>query len=286
MIVCLLWNTLSYSVAMVVIISTMMYEYLNISIGRKYPVQKVLAIISGILFFILLLIVRQYGTNASILMVSILPIMAIFIANLYIKDFNIHNHSEEKDGSIKRECNGFEMFPFIITSILYIAIPMSLCNFIVLQAHENASSAIIPQMEYSGKILLGMIVLLWANDVGAYCLGTAIGQKHGSKLFPSISPKKSWVGFWGGLCCSILAALAIRSILFTQISITGTIGLAIIICIFGVWGDLIESQFKRNFGVKDSGRIMPGHGGMLDRFDGALLAFPAAIIYLYFFILN
>ncbi len=286
MIVCFLWNTQSYFTIMVVIIAAMMNEFLNISIGKKYPVQKGLAIIAGISFFILLLVSVKFGITPTILLFSLLPVMAIFIANLYTRDFNIHKKEVAQDGKEVRLNNGFEFIPFAVASILYIAVPMSLCNFIVLEGATSGSATIDEPLAYSGKILLGMLVLLWANDVGAYCLGTAIGQKYGSKLFPSISPKKSWVGFWGGLMCTILAALAIRNILFEQISIIGTIGLAIIICIFGVWGDLVESQFKRNFGVKDSGNIMPGHGGMLDRFDGALLAFPAAVIYLYFFVLN
>ena len=286
MIVCFLWNTQSYSTIMVVIIAAMMNEFLNISIGKKYPVQKGLAILSGVSFFMLLLVSIKFGITPAILLFSFIPVMAIFIANLYTKEFNIHKREVGKDGVEIRMNNGFEFIPFAVTSILYIAVPMSLCNFIVLEGSLGQSASIATPLTYSGKILLGMLILLWANDVGAYCLGTAIGQKYGSKLFPSISPKKSWVGFWGGVICTVLAALAIRNILFADISIIGTIGLAIIICIFGVWGDLAESQFKRNFGVKDSGNIMPGHGGMLDRFDGALLAFPAAVIYLYFFILN
>ena len=286
MIVCLLWNTQSYSTIMVVIIATMMNEFLNISLGKKYPVQKGMAILAGLAFFLLSLFSIKYGISPAILIFSILPVMAIFIANLYTKEFNLHKREIGKDGVEIRTNNGFELFPFTVASILYIAVPMSLCNFIVLEGVNGTAATMNEPLAYSGKILLGMIILLWANDVGAYCFGTAIGQKYGSKLFPSISPKKSWVGFWGGLLCTVLASLAIRSILFSEISIIAAIGLAIIICIFGVWGDLVESQFKRNFGVKDSGNIMPGHGGMLDRFDGALLAFPAAVIYLYFFILN
>ena len=99
------------------------------------------------------------------------------------------------------------------------------------------------------------------------------------QLFPSISPKKSWAGFFGGLACCIIAAVTMSYIDIFEISTTKAIVLGIIICIFGVWGDLTESQLKRNFGVKDSGRIMPGHGGMLDRFDAALLAFPAVVIF-------
>jgi phosphatidate cytidylyltransferase len=103
------------------------------------------------------------------------------------------------------------------------------------------------------------------------------------RLFLSISPKKSWEGFFGGLILAVAGAVALRYLGLLDLSLCDAIVLGIIICIFGVVGDLVESQLKRNFGVKDSGSIMPGHGGMLDRFDGALLAFPVAIIYLIFF---
>lgn len=94
------------------------------------------------------------------------------------------------------------------------------------------------------------------------------------------------MGFWGGLLCSVIAAIILQYVELLKINLCDAVVLAIIICTFGVWGDLAESQLKRNFGVKDSGSIMPGHGGMLDRLDGALLAFPVAIIYLIFFVLR
>ena len=193
-----------------------------------------------------------------------------------IKEFNVHNFSEE-NGIRKRTGNGFEMFPFIISSILYIAVPMSMCNLVIFNTEAGG-------LQYSGFTLLSMFIILWATDVGAYCLGSTLGQRFGKRLFPSISPKKSWVGFCGGLICAILAAALLDYAGLLAIGLPKAVGLGIIICIFGVWGDLVESQFKRNFGVKDSGSIMPGHGGMLDRFDGALIAFPMAVIYLTLFV--
>ena len=284
MIVCFLWNTLSYAVIMSLIIAAMMNEFFNISMGRRFIVQKSLAITSGLFIFILSLLVKCYGLPVSIMLLAVLPVIGIFISNLYVKGFNKQTFIEAPDGSQIRVNNGYETVPFAIAGIFYIAIPMSMCNLIVFI--PSATEAAAAPLEYSGKLLLGMLALLWATDVGAYCLGTAIGQKYGKKLFPSISPKKSWVGFWGGMLCSILVAIAINKFLLEDLDMAASIGLAIIICIFGVWGDLVESQLKRNYGVKDSGSIMPGHGGMLDRFDGALIAFPIAVIYLYFFILN
>ena len=128
--------------------------------------------------------------------------------------------------------------------------------------------------------LLLLLSIAWVSDTGAYFVGTFLG-KH--KMAPKISPKKSWEGFFGGLICSVAGAVVLRFTGLLDLSLFDAIAVGIIICIFGVLGDLVESQLKRNFGVKDSGSIMPGHGGMLDRFDGALLAFPVAIIYIIFF---
>ena len=109
--------------------------------------------------------------------------------------------------------------------------------------------------------------------------------RMGPRLFPSVSPKKSWIGSIGGTACAIGAAALIHS--FTGLfpfSLADSLVIGALISIGGGFGDLVESQLKRNFGVKDSGSIMPGHGGMLDRFDGALIGFPMAIIYLEFFL--
>ncbi len=271
----ILWGVLPYAVIMGVIIAMMMNEYINISVGKKFLLHKWLAIATGELFFVLLLLVRMHYLEAEYLLLAFAPLTFIFIANLYVKDFNRHQ-VEECDGIERRVANGFELTPFILSSILYIAIPMSTCNFIITGFGEEAG--------YTGFVLLSMFIILWATDVGAYCLGSTLGQRFGKKLFPSISPKKSWIGFLGGLICALLAAYLLQFVDLLPISRLSAVGLGIIICIFGVWGDLVESQLKRNFGVKDSGSIMPGHGGMLDRFDGALTAFPMAVIYLSLFV--
>jgi phosphatidate cytidylyltransferase len=165
------------------------------------------------------------------------------------------------------------MFPFSLTALVYIALPFSLFSLVL---YDKTGV-------YNGNLLLSMMVLLWCTDVGAYLLGSTLGQMNNHRLFLSISPKKSWEGFFGGLILAVAGAVALRYLGLLDLSLCDAIVLGIIICIFGVVGDLVESQLKRNFGVKDSGSIMPGHGGMLDRFDGALLAFPVAIIYLIFF---
>lgn len=271
----ILWGVLPYAVIMGLIIAMMMNEYINISVGKKILLHKWLAIATGELFFILLLLIKMQYLETEYLLLAFVPLIFIFIANLYVKDFNRHQ-VEECNGAERRVANGFELTPFILSSILYIAIPMSTCNFIIAGIGEEVG--------YSGAVLLSMFIILWATDVGAYCLGSTLGQRFGKKLFPSISPKKSWIGFLGGLICAVLAAYLLQFVDLLPISMLSAVVLGIIICIFGVWGDLVESQLKRNFGVKDSGSIMPGHGGMLDRFDGALTAFPMAVIYLSLFV--
>jgi phosphatidate cytidylyltransferase len=134
-----------------------------------------------------------------------------------------------------------------------------------------------------------LFIFLWASDTGAYLFGTWFG-KH--RLFPRISPKKSWEGSIGGGITAIVASQAIAYFIPFADSITPMMshilwaGLAILVVIMGTWGDLVESLFKRKVGIKDSGSILPGHGGMLDRFDSSLLAIPAAVVYIYTIMLN
>ena len=126
-------------------------------------------------------------------------------------------------------------------------------------------------------LLMALFVFVWTNDTGAYIVGCTLG-KH--RLFERISPKKSWEGFFGGLAfCIILASLA-NYIIPGMLSTAQWIGMGILTSIFSTWGDLCESLLKRTAGVKDSGKILPGHGGILDRFDSELIASPVIFIYL------
>lgn len=268
MVTAILCGPLSYTLLFSAIIAVMINEYINITCGKNLTVHKLLAVTSGILLFTISVLVVSGKAAGIYLTISAIPIFAFFIINLYRKEFNIHKYRENGE----RENNGYELFPFAVTSVVYIALPFSICNMALFS--HSADGNII----YSPQTLLLMFILLWANDVGAYCVGSSLGQKYGGKLFPSISPKKSWMGFFGGLASCLIIAFISGFIPFFEISWTKSVVLATIICIFGVWGDLAESQLKRNYGVKDSGKIMPGHGGMLDRFDAALIAFPAAAL--------
>ncbi|MDE6296314.1 MAG: phosphatidate cytidylyltransferase [Muribaculaceae bacterium] len=131
------------------------------------------------------------------------------------------------------------------------------------------------------EMILLVFLMLWINDTGAYIVGSLLGRH---KLFERISPKKSWEGFIGGLLFNIIAALIFcYTDLFyfgLDTGIVQWIIVAVIITVFGTWGDLLESMIKRRLHIKDSGNIIPGHGGILDRIDSFLLAMPAFFIYI------
>ena len=141
--------------------------------------------------------------------------------------------------------------------------------------------------DFDPYLLLAVFVLIWVNDSGAYCVGMLSSKMPGGnhKMFPRVSPKKSWEGLFGGLAFTIGTAFILNRFgWFDAITKEGyelliAGGFAFIVSGFGTLGDLMESLFKRTIGVKDSGKFLPGHGGVLDRFDSILLAAPMALLY-------
>lgn len=158
-------------------------------------------------------------------------------------------------------------------SQLFIALPFSLIPLISLH-----NDVIEGSLQYDWIYTLAIFVFLWTNDTGAYLVGTFFGRYIPYKLFPRISPHKSWIGSIGGGLVSLIAAAVLWHFVH-GLTLVQWMGLATIVCIFGTWGDLVESLIKRQLGIKDSGKILPGHGGLLDRFDSALLAIPASYVY-------
>ena len=158
---------------------------------------------------------------------------------------------------------------FTLLGLLYVALPFSLLNYIVLSYSSY-------RIGYQSHLLIGFFALAWANDSGAYAFGVSIGK---NKLFPKISPKKSWEGLIGGFFTTALVAWLI-SMIFPEVSLFHWFVIAFITAVMSVFGDLVESMFKRSIGTKDSGKFLPGHGGVLDRFDGILFAAPVVFVYL------
>lgn len=199
-----------------------------------------------------------YGMNPAETNIFI-PYLAIliylFISELYLKKENPINN-----------------WAYAMFSQLYVALPFALLNVL---AFQTTSTETVSQ--YLFIFPLSIFIFNWMNDTGAYCTGVLFG-KH--PLFKRISPKKSWEGSIGGAVFCMAAAFALAH--FFPIYSTGEwIGLSLTVVVFGTWGDLTESLMKRQLGIKDSGNILPGHGGILDRFDSAMLAIPAAVVYLF-----
>ena len=158
-----------------------------------------------------------------------------------------------------------------------VALPLSMINILAFEVDGQWG------VNFDSLLPLSIFIFLWTNDSGAYCCGSLLGRH---KLFPRVSPGKSWEGSIGG-CVLVLAVAALigwwanNGDMKHQLGMAAWMGLGLVVVVFGTLGDLVESLFKRTLGIKDSGNLLPGHGGMLDRFDSALMAIPAAVIYLY-----
>ena len=157
-------------------------------------------------------------------------------------------------------------FTYFTLSQVYAALPFALLN--ILASYGGTYSYVLP---------LSVFVFLWCNDSGAYCVGCLIG-KH--KMFERISPKKTWEGFAGGATVAVIAGY-VMSLYFDILNTWQWMAMAAVVVAVGTLGDLIESCMKREMKIKDSGNILPGHGGILDRFDSCILAVPAVVILLY-----
>lgn len=157
---------------------------------------------------------------------------------------------------------------------LYIAVPLALAIRLTLVADPFSSMT-----QYNGLLLLAVFIFIWVNDTGAYLVGSRWGKR---RLAPSISPKKSVEGSIGGLLLVLLSAVILRLLLLPELSWLSILLIAAVVAIFGTIGDLFESSLKRQAGVKDSGKLIPGHGGILDRIDSLLLAVPAVYLLLAF----
>lgn len=257
----IIWDRLIFSCLFLLIMWFAMREFYNISLGRNFKLQQNLGIICAALAFLTSAAtefwpsVRLETIRAAycvcLLILALIPVSCLFRENN-------HDHGN---------------LSYIYTGLLYLGLPVVLLPKIMMDGDV-----------FDGWMLLSFFILIWVSDVGAYCLGSAFGQKPDSKkLAPKISPKKSWWGFWSAVFFSVAAAVGLHYLTWLPFSLLHCIALGIVISVGGVCGDLVESMWKRHFDVKDSGNCIPGHGGMLDRFDSAYIAIPLACIYLSLF---
>lgn len=243
---CVLWGNYGMTLLCLVFGWGAIVELQRIILGREISQWPQACDVVALLMLI------HIGSDEKIIpgiAIVILALMARFIIPLYIK-------KGDQIKSLGVSCLG----------LVYIGIPMMLLMNIYTK---------------SAALVMLMFIMIWLSDTGAFCVGSLIGRH---KLFERISPKKSWEGFFGGLAFAIAAGVAAWA--FTgerffpgfecwQLGLLGAI-----VGIFATWGDLIESMIKRTLGIKDSGHILPGHGGILDRIDSLLLVAPATFVYI------
>ena len=217
---------------------------------------------AGIYFFLAVAGYCSGLTPSAAFVPYLLTVVYLLVSELYLKQTNPINN-----------------WAYTMLSQMYIALPFSMINVLAFRSTPDGN------VTFEWLLPLSLFIFLWTNDTGAYCSGSLLGRH---KLFPRISPGKSWEGSIGGAVFVMIAAAIIYFLnvgqtdgLVAGMPLWQWLGLGLVVVVFGTWGDLVESLFKRTLGIKDSGNILPGHGGMLDRFDSSLMAIPAAVVYLY-----
>ena len=230
---------------------------------ENVTVNRFLATVAGVYLFFGVAGFCSGIVPSAVFIPYLLTVVYMFISELYTKAPNPINN-----------------WAYTMLSQMYIALPLSMLNVL---AFRGTADGVV----YTSLLPLSVFIFLWTNDTGAYLSGSLFG-KH--KLFPRVSPGKSWEGSIGGGILVIVVAALIgmyensdmhAANAEVSLSVVQWIGMGLVVVFFGTWGDLVESLFKRTIGIKDSGNILPGHGGMLARFDSSLMAIPAAVIYLY-----
>ncbi len=241
------------SILFFVIILLCQREFYNFFKPTEIKPLKYVGIIGGLGFFTISSLVTQTQTQLITFFFLIPLIYLIFVIELY-----------------RKKAQPIQNISFTILGIIYIAVPITLLHEI---AYFSPTSF---GQEYNYELLLGYFFVLWANDTGAYLIGKRFGK---NKLFPSISPKKTWEGSIGGAALA-MGITYVNIYFFNDYHWSIWLGMGLIIVLFGSWGDLVESLFKRSLNIKDSGKLLPGHGGVLDRFDGIFISAPLVYFYL------
>lgn len=261
----ILWNEYSFVAMFSVIIAMGILEFYRLLNSDGIHPPKILGVVSGVSIFLINAGVHYEYFGNEFLYISFLFFFIIFTVELY-----------------RKKTNPFTNIAFGFFSLIYIAVPLALLVNITSLTTSYDAEAVF----YRRELLLGYFFLVWASDSGAYVFGRAFG-KH--KLFPRVSPKKTWEGSFGGVVFVLIFAWLFYHFIpewgFTPAmayhhwAIIGAI-----IVVMGTFGDLLESLLKRSIYIKDSGSLLPGHGGILDRFDSVFLSSPFVFVYLELFV--
>jgi phosphatidate cytidylyltransferase len=246
---------------LVILVGTQYEYYLMIKNTGLRP-QMIAGIITGATGYILASLVASGFLQMKFCLILVPMLLVIMTAELY-----------------RKQDKPFDSLAHTIFPVLYIALPFSLFPFSAIL--PSGLKSILPHegITFSPGIIVGFFILLWVNDSFAYLIGSTFGRH---RLMERISPKKSWEGFFGGLIVSAAVAWFLSRWLGVINSVEWIV-VSLIISVAGTYGDLIESMLKRSMGVKDSGSIMPGHGGFLDRFDSTIFSFPLVYLFISLF---
>jgi phosphatidate cytidylyltransferase len=249
---CVAYSDWTYFIVFFIICLSSLWEFYGLTGLDGMVPQKTFGTFCGMMIFCLSFFIER-GDISYRYYFTIFPFLAcVYMIKLY-KKF---------------ERKPFTNIAFTFLGIFYVAIPFALLN---IAAFEKGI--------YNKQIMWGCLFILWASDTGAYFAGTYLGKR---KLFERISPKKSWEGFFGGAALAMFFAAGIAHY-FTSLELWRWLAIGVIIVVGGTFGDLIESLLKRSIEIKDSGDVLPGHGGFLDRFDGLLISAPFIVAFLEIF---
>lgn len=272
MLAAILWGPYSFAAFFLILTTGILWEYYHLVNGlAEINIYRPLHCFGGALIFFCAFCVSSHLTDKWILQLYVIYLMAMFISRLYSK-----------------QKNPMRELAYILMGQIYIAYPIAMLS--ALAFHTLAFPLGEVLKDYSPLFVLSLFFFIWINDTGAYLTGMTFGKR---RLFPRISPKKSWEGFWGGLAFAMLLGwglsyetvwnfLGINLHDGLRLTTVEWILMGLIVSVASTFGDLIESLVKRAVGVKDSGNILPGHGGLWDRFDSLIMAAPAMLGYLVF----
>jgi phosphatidate cytidylyltransferase len=255
-------HPVSFFITGLVMVTGTQAEYFRILKRDGARPQTVMGLVTGATVYTVASFVAAGYISADWFLVAVPLIVLIFTAELYRK--------LEKP---------FDSLAHTFFPVIYTVLPFSLFPFSAFNHSGLVPLAGDANISFSPGIIVGFFILLMVNDSAAYLVGITLGRH---RLMERISPRKSWEGFIGGIVFSLILAW----ILSPWLGVTdrkGWLVISVIISVAGTISDLVESMFKRSYGIKDSGTIMPGHGGFLDRFDGAILSFPLVYLYLSLF---